>query len=71
MAVDLNGLGLGTDDNGLPIHGTMTAQAGWEIVRLEPAVLSVRFDYGARPDLLAAFPFPTSFASRRRSTASR
>ena len=58
VAVDLNGLGLGTDDNGLPIHGTMTAQAGWEIVRLEPAVLSVRFDYGARPDLLAAFPFP-------------
>lgn len=57
MAVDLDGLGLGTDDNRLPIHGTMTAQTGWEIERLEPGVLSVRFDYGSRPDLLAAFPF--------------
>ena len=56
--VDLEGLDLGTDDNGLPIHGTMTAQTGWEIVRLEPGALSVRFDYGARSDLLAAFPFP-------------
>jgi len=58
VAVDLSGLALSTDDNGLPIHGTMTAQPGWEIQRLEPGVLSVRFDYGTRTDLLAAFPFP-------------
>ena len=64
-SVDLEGLDLGTDDNGLPIHGTMTAQAGWEIVRLEPGALSVRFDYGARPDLLAAFPFPHELVDRR------
>src|SRR5213078_3323349 len=29
--VELDGLTLHTDDNGLPIHGTMTAQRGWEI----------------------------------------
>lgn len=59
---DLTGLRLHTDDNGVPIHGTMTAQDGWEIVATEAgpeaAVLHARFDYGARPDLLAAFPFP-------------
>ena len=56
--VDLEGLGLGTDDNGLPIHGTMTARPGWEIVRLEPGHLSARFDYGVHADLLKPFPFP-------------
>lgn len=56
--VDLAGLGLSTDPNGLPIHGTMTAQRGWDVVRLEAATVSVRFDYGAHPALLAAFPFP-------------
>ena len=36
----------------------MNAQPGWQIARLEPARLTARFDYGARPDLLRAFPFP-------------
>jgi galactose mutarotase-like enzyme len=58
--VDLRRLPLGTDENGLPIHGTMTAESGWEIVRLEPGLLRTRFDYGAREDLLKAFPFPHS-----------
>ena len=56
--VDLDGLDLPTDDNGLPIHGTMTAETGWEMVAVEPGALTARFDYGARPDLLRAFPFP-------------
>jgi len=56
--VDLRRLPLGTDENGLPIHGTMTAQRGWKIVRLEPGSLRTTFDYGARDDLLKAFPFP-------------
>jgi len=56
--VDLDGLPLGTDGNGLPIHGTMTAQPGWEIATLQPGTVRAAFDYGARPDLLAAFPFP-------------
>jgi hypothetical protein len=34
VTVDLDGLDLHTDAGGLPIHGTMTAQHGWEIVHL-------------------------------------
>jgi aldose 1-epimerase len=56
--VDLAGLALSTEEHDLPIHGTMTAAAGWEVVRRGSARLQARFDYGARPDLLAAFPFP-------------
>ena len=56
--VDLGDLALHTDDRGLPIHGTMTAQSGWEVVAADAASLVSRFDVGARPDLLAAFPFP-------------
>jgi aldose 1-epimerase len=58
VVVDLAGLDLSTDPNGLPIHGTMTAQAGWEVRRAEAFALAARFDFGARPDLLASFPFP-------------
>jgi aldose 1-epimerase len=61
-AVDLRRVALHTDGNGLPIHGTMLGRAGWEIVALDAgrraARLQARFDYGARPELLAAFPFP-------------
>jgi aldose 1-epimerase len=62
VEVSLEGLDLHTDPAGLPIHGTLTAQAGWRLDRLAAeagrAVLEAGFDYGARPELLAAFPFP-------------
>jgi aldose 1-epimerase len=58
VVVDLDGLDLGTDPNGLPIHGTMTAQRGWEVLASSASALRARFDYGARAELLAAFPFP-------------
>jgi galactose mutarotase-like enzyme len=62
VEVDLEGLDLATDPAGLPIHGTLTARPGWRLERLaaEPdrAVLAAGFDYGAWPELLAAFPFP-------------
>ena len=45
------------DEDGLPIHGTMTARTGWEVVRREPQRLTARFAYDT-PELLAAFPFP-------------
>jgi galactose mutarotase-like enzyme len=59
--VDLEGLPLHTDGNGLPIHGTLSARDAWEITTLAArgrrARLLARFVYD-RPDLLAAFPFP-------------
>jgi aldose 1-epimerase len=59
VAVDLDGLDLPTDDNGLPIHGTMSAQPGWEVdAAADGRSFAARFDLGARPDLLASFPFP-------------
>ncbi len=58
VAVDLRGLPLHTDGNDHPIHGTMGAQPGWEIVGLHGGWLRARFDFGARPDLLTSFPFP-------------
>ncbi len=58
VAVDLTDLDLHDDGAGLPIHGTMVAQTGWKIARSTDSTLEARFDYGARPDLLRAFPFP-------------
>lgn len=62
VEVDLEGLDLATDPAGLPIHGTLTAHRGWRLERLaaeaDRAVLAAGFDYGAWPELLAAFPFP-------------
>ena len=58
VAVDLSGVDLHDDGAGLPIHGTMTAQRGWEIETSTESSARVRFDYGARVDLLRAFPFP-------------
>ncbi len=59
--VDLRGLKLPTDPNGLLMHGNLRG-APFEIVRAEAgrtaARLVARLDYGARPDLLRAFPFP-------------
>lgn len=58
VVVNLAGLGLTTDEHGQPIHGTMTAQPGWEVVAADERSLTARFDVGAHPQLLAAFPFP-------------
>ena len=62
VEVDLDGLDLSTDPGGLPIHGTLTAHRGWQLERLAAgegsATLQASLDYGAFPELLAAFPFP-------------
>ena len=55
--VDLRWLPLGTDDSGLPIHGTMAATT-WDVVDAEPSRVRARFDSGVHWDQLAAFPFP-------------
>jgi aldose 1-epimerase len=50
------------DPHGLPIHGLLAAIEGWRVELHESSDdggrLSSRFDFGARPDLIAAFPFP-------------
>ncbi len=50
------------DGAGLPIHGTLGAEPGWELVRLatdaRSAVMVSRFDVGAHPELMESFPFP-------------
>lgn len=50
------------DQHGLPIHGLLAAANEWRVARHESAgdggVLAARFDFGAHPDLVAAFPFP-------------
>jgi aldose 1-epimerase len=62
VEVDLEGMALHTDPGGLPIHGTLSAHPGWRLELLaaedERALLRASFDYGAWPELLAAFPFP-------------
>ena len=62
IALDSSGLPLSLDPNGLPIHGLLAGASGWRVERHEAleagGVLAASFDFGARPDLLAAFPFP-------------
>lgn len=57
VGVDLSGLDLHTDPHGLPIHGTMTAQPGWQVDERSDTTLTAHFNYDT-PDLLVPFPFP-------------
>jgi aldose 1-epimerase len=60
--LELDGLRLQRDGQGLPIHGLLTAARGWQIERHreldDGGVLTASFDFGAYPRLLEAFPFP-------------
>jgi galactose mutarotase-like enzyme len=55
--VDLDGLDLGTDDNGLPIHGLLVGREGWRVTdhsaRGDEAHLTASIGVDS-----AAFPFP-------------
>lgn len=50
------------DPHGLPIHGLLAAAEGWRVEQHgssdDGGHLLSGFDFGARPDLIAAFPFP-------------
>jgi galactose mutarotase-like enzyme len=46
------------DDNGLPMHGLLTAARGWEVELHEPTEITARFDFAAHAALMATFPFP-------------
>ena len=55
LEIDLRGLDLHTDDNGLPIHGLMLARPEWEVTRLgagsaqRPACRPLRLRRARRP----------------------
>jgi len=57
VTVSLAGLSLTTDENGLPIHGLLVGQPGWNVDRLstrrDTAIAHASIDVDAR-----AFPFP-------------
>jgi galactose mutarotase-like enzyme len=61
VAIDPRATPLRRDEHGLPMHGLLSAAAGWEVVRHEVAadvaVLEARFDFAADETLMAAFPF--------------
>src|SRR5689334_4902187 len=47
------------EEHGLPIHGLLHASPYWSVTPSDDtARLRATLDFGAHPDLLAAFPFP-------------
>jgi aldose 1-epimerase len=46
------------EEHGLPIHGLLNASPHWRVVWQDSMHLHARLDFGAHPELLAAFPFP-------------
>lgn len=50
--------GLRRDPNGLPIHGLLAGSPHWRTLPGSAETLSAELDFGARPELLAGFPFP-------------
>lgn len=45
-------------DTGLPIHGLLAASRFWTVTATTESRLDASLDFGAHPELLAAFPFP-------------
>jgi galactose mutarotase-like enzyme len=43
---------------GLPIHGLLAASGEWTVVDHDGSSVRAELDFGAHPELLAAFPFP-------------
>lgn len=60
--LELGGLPVKKDPNGLPIHGLLAGAGGWRVERHESnsegGVLEAAFDFATEVELLAAFPFP-------------
>jgi aldose 1-epimerase len=61
VVIDPEATPLRLDGAGLPMHGLLSAASGWEVRAHEPtadgARLVAAFDFAARKDLMAAFPF--------------
>jgi galactose mutarotase-like enzyme len=50
--------GVRTDQHGVPIHGALAGYPDWQVTTQLESRLTAELDYGARPGLLASFPFP-------------
>jgi galactose mutarotase-like enzyme len=46
------------EEHGFPIHGLLHASPHWRVTLHDSMHLHARLDFGAQPELLAAFPFP-------------
>jgi galactose mutarotase-like enzyme len=57
-AVSLRGVPVHTDEQGLPIHGTMVGRDGWTITGLRGGRVDASFAFDDGLDTFAAFPFP-------------
>jgi galactose mutarotase-like enzyme len=55
--VDLRGIELPTDANGIPMHGNLFG-APFTVVRADETRVVAQLDYGAHPEKARAFPFP-------------
>jgi galactose mutarotase-like enzyme len=49
---------------GLPIHGLLAASPYWTVTDAQESSITAVLDFGAHPELLAAFPFPHSLELR-------
>jgi galactose mutarotase-like enzyme len=58
------------DENGIPIHGLLTASPHWKAESGDQG-LAATLDYGAHPELLEAFPFPHTVQLRARLAEGR
>jgi aldose 1-epimerase len=63
------------DEHGLPIHGLLAASRFWQVNSLEADGAGARvlamLDFGAHPELVAAFPFPHEVTIEATLTAER
>lgn len=61
VVIDPEAIPMRLDPGGLPLHGLLSAAEGWGVERHEATadggVLEAGFDFAAREDLMAAFPF--------------
>jgi aldose 1-epimerase len=59
------------DENGIPIHGLLTASPHWQASTTGERTLAATLDYGAHPELLEAYPFPHTLRMEVRLLPSR
>ena len=59
------------EEHGLPIHGLLHASPYWRVTAHDERRIAARLDFGADPELLAAFPFPHELGIEASLTSER